>query len=229
MGRIIGIDAGLNPTNTQACENAIAERKRIKKAKLETAPDSSKLKFNTHPVGEIICDCCGGQVGFATVKKKLDSTCAHCKLFFGLGVVSGCTNKNPDQARKIIHEAKEFGWVMILRRFHCAAANGDRCEVDAGDIFRVQRAGSNKTDELDPCSKERTWNMFTLSVMIGPHELTQFPHEISPMSFVHVMDLQAKKQVEMVYVSKDDEYGHFTPLPELRSQIYQTFGALVNA
>lgn len=228
MARIVGIIAGLNPTNTQERDEEIAEKKSTKKAKLQAAPDPSKMKFKSHPVGEIFCDCCSGQIGFATVKRKLDPTCSYCSQFFGRGMLGGSTHMRPELARKVIDDAREAGWVMILRSFHGAAKNGDRCEVDAGDIFKVRRAGSEVSDEAEPCTKERTWNMFTLTVMIGPHELTQFPHEISAITLAKVLDLQKQKQLEMVYVSKDDENGHFTPVPEMRKQIYQAFGPMVN-
>lgn len=227
MARIIGITAGLNPTNTPERDEQLAEAKR-KKAKLQVAPDARKMKFNQHPVGEIICICCGGQVGFATVRKKLNSTCDHCRRFFGDGM-PGSTNMSAEQSLKVISDAREAGWVMLLRRGHWGTKNGDRVEVDAGDIFKVRRAGSLEAQEIEPCSHDKTWGMFTLTVMIGQHELTQFPHEVSAISLSKVLMLQKEKQVEMVYVSKDDDTGHFSPLPALRSQIYERFGTLVGA
>lgn len=205
MAKLTGITPGLRPVVTKP------PPKPSRKAREETCCACSGVLTRSNK--EILLDDERGQ------------RCKHCAIFFGDDTRFGVTNRSHDESSKIINEIREAGWLLILRR-----GEFEGLEVEPGDIFKVRRSGiAADTDDTPKCSKERTRELFSATVLIGPHELVLWPHEVSPIRFGTLMQLKAAGELEEVFVSGDDEIGHFKPTDALRAEIYATFGRLVNA
>lgn len=97
-------------------------------------------------------------------------------------------------------------------------------EVEMGDIFKVEKAGIEPSEHLKLCSKERTLEMFSCYVMVGPCRLKLWPHEIAGISFQTIMDLKRRGEIDESYVAAEDDHGHFKPSDEMRKQIQDMFG-----
>ncbi len=215
MAYIEGIKAGLVPV--ESAEHEKRREAKAKQPKLKAAPD------------EIICDVCLGQIGFNTSRTKHTNPCRHCRDFFGLNFTPGVTNEDPEDALEKMAKLREAKWGMLLRSTSFAVANGGASiAIEAGDVFPVQRAGNAEIrDTKSSCSKDRTWALFTATIQIGQHELTLFPHEISAMAWLTVMELRREGELVEQFVSADDKQGHFTPSPQLRAEINEVFGHLI--
>lgn len=212
MAHIHGITPGLVPVGDTS---AIAEQKKRRTKKLAVAPD------------EVVCDICRGQVGFNTARTKQVNPCTHCVRFFGIRIMSGTTNISPETSERLVADARKERWVMVLRRGTFGSA-GTIVTVEPGDVFKVARTGDKQRHETkEPVSSERTSQIFSVEIGIGGHKVTLFPHEFSAMPFTTLMRLKKSGDLKEVYVSADDEVGHFAPPQELRDQIYEAFGPRV--
>jgi hypothetical protein len=63
--------------------------------------------------------------------------------------------------------------------------------------------------------------------MVGPCKLTLWPHEVSAISFLVIMELKRAGEIEESFVAQEDESGYFAPRADLREMIYDCFGPLV--
>lgn len=211
MAHITGIAPGLVPQESAAHEETRVAAKSYKPA---AAPS------------EIICDVCQGQVGFVTARKTPTNPCKHCSDFFGMDFRSGVTDVTPEAALEQMAKLREAQWGMILIDREFGVHNSsDRVGVEMGDVFQVSRAGHPELRSVkEKCNKDRTWSLFTVDVQIGPHKLTLFPHEISAMSWLTIMDLKKAGELIEQFVCADDRHGHFAPNPDLRVEIKEAFG-----
>jgi len=207
MAKIVGIDPGLIPRSLP---------KPVFKVK----------KLLAHE--EVRCTSCDGVLP----KKRFYGVeqCDHCLTFFGDNDAfswAGVTNLSPEESRKKLAAANEYKWVMLLKCMMLGAPDGAQIELEAGDIIKVSRVGFVKKG--GQCSTERTKLTYSITCMVGPYEVTLFPHEFSAIGFPVIMDMLRAKEIEEQFVSGDDEGGHFTPTPEMREAIKGNFGRLVNA
>lgn len=182
-------------------------------------------------ISEVICEVCGGQVGFKSARARAPvvSPCQYCSLFFGLGPMGGCTNDDPESADAKLAKIRECGWLIVLRRGHFGGSGGE-IEVEPGDVFKATRVGDEARRAVaERCSRERTKALFTVSIMLAGTELIQYTHEVAAIPFLTVMTLKQKGELVENFVSTKDDEGHFVPTPDLRREIYNAFGRLVNA
>lgn len=222
MAKISGITAGFAPNESSADA-------RKKNTATVTAPAPGQPQA-------VLCRCCEGHLRFdneALKKNRLidPELCPHCVAFFGnlesdRIFTNGVTDVSAKASRKRVVGAREAGYVMILRD-GAFGANGVEIEIAAGDILLVPQRAADSYLPGQPVTKERTWGMFTLEVLIGPHPLTLFADEFSPIAFATVMALRDKKEIEETFVSTDDTHGHFRPTTEMRRQIEACFGRLI--
>nr|WP_023842550.1 hypothetical protein [Burkholderia sp. M701]BAO19007.1 hypothetical protein [Burkholderia sp. M701] len=240
MANIIGIRSGLVPSVDAPRP---AQRGGARRSRGATAAPTADMVTELKATGPRVCNACDGDMGsggfketkvrgrkaYVSVAEDDIPYCAHCRDFFGIGRLHpGRTNVPPAVARDEMRETQEAGYVMLLRsrRFGCQGFNV--C-VEAGDVFKVARAGSPAYSGNRPLpSAERTKSMFSISLSILGEGLILFPHEFSPISFVRVMELRATGELNEVYLSNEDQEGHFAPSPKVRKLIMATFGNLVS-
>lgn len=212
MAHIHGIKAGLVPTSSLT-----PREQEAKSAAQEYVP-----------AGVVVCEICNGVIKLK-VRQKPTKECDHCARFFGDRGFVGVTRKSPEDTKEAIKKMRDEKWVMVLKR-GSFGSGATTFTVEPGDIFPVHRAGDVSLERGGLVSnKDMTFRLFTLSIMIGTHELTLFTHEASAISFQKIMALRKDGDIKEVFVSTDDATGHFTPTPELRAEIYAMFGSLVNA
>ena len=233
MAHIIGTRPGLVPVS-----NPVVTKRPTKRGR--KVSDSECVVTEVKAAHERFCDACGGDMGPGGFKETrvrgrrafVETTsnsprCSHCTSFFGRGILGGMTNVSPTRALEVVNAAREAGYVMLLRH-GVFGSKTFTLRVEPGDVFKVSRAGVvEKNDSPTPCSKERTWQKFTVSVRVAGEELIQLPHEVSGISFVRVMELRAAEVLSEVYVSTDDQDGHFAPPPKVRESINAAFRNLV--
>lgn len=214
MAKITGIVPGLMPRATAAHAKAEAERAKPKPKQIV-------------PPDEIRCECCDGLIGYNNKRKVHTSPCKGCRNLFGTDWQRGSTNVTAPEALDKMAKLREAGWGMLLVANSFGAATGGSVSVDAGDVFPIKRAGAaDRMEKREAASEERTRAIFTAQIDIGPHVLTLYPHEISPLSFVALMEMKKAGELVEQYVSADDKTGHFTPNEQLREQIYNCFGRM---
>lgn len=199
----------------------------------ETRTRERKIKEHVTPT----CKQCGGVLA----KKKrsarslydhvedFDGACRFCCAIFGTGPYQrGVTDCPPAEARKTLDKLREHGYGMILRKGSFGDNDGT-IEIEPGDIFRIKRAGlsSHADAVMENCSTERSKECFSIEIEVGPIPLILWPHEISAISFVTIMELRRAGEIEESYVAQDDATGYFRPTEEMREQIYAFFGPLV--
>jgi hypothetical protein len=204
MARISGTESGLTPTWTP------------KKERKPRPPSPDKKP----------CEICGGLMSKKTVGSA--ESCRFCMLFFGETdfMDRGVTSLSADDAKERLDKIREAQWVMVLKRGVFSMPNGESVEIEPGDMFKAARVGL-ETVEGD-CSRERTKQMFSVDVSIGPHVLTLWPHEAAQISFIQIMQMKGAGELTECFLSPDDEQGHFVPTQVIRDQIYAVFGHLVN-
>lgn len=240
MANIIGIRSGLMPSVDAPSHDRRGRVRPLRGGKDTPAVDTITDLKGTGPR---VCEACDGDMGsggfketkvrgrkaYVSVAEDDIPYCAHCRDFFGIGRLHpGRTNVPPSVARDEMREAQEAGYVMLLRsqRFGCQGFN---VRIEAGDVFKVARAGSPAYSGDRPLpSAERTKSMFSVSLSILGEGLILFPHEFSAISFVRVMELRASGELNEVYLSNEDQEGHFAPSPKVRELIMATFGNLVS-
>lgn len=183
------------------------------------------------------CDWCAGRLKGPKgrgARRRTDSidvdgatVCLDCAKFFGefdgyIGM-PGCTNlSHADTVARMEKVRKEgYGMVLINRTF--SAPDGTQLTVELGDVFKLQLPASAGRGG-DSCDRQRTQAAFTVTAAIGPYPLTLFLHEVSPISFLEIMNLRAAGELEEAYVAQDDEIGHFRPTPALRAAIDAAYG-----
>lgn len=223
MASISGIKPGLVPTETEEFK-----RRRVQKEKKPPKPD---------PV--YFCAACEGRLetkrrrvmAFTNHGDDDANYCLPCTTHFGLAMGGGATNDSPQGAKEKIERLRKEGWAMILRAGSFSSA-GATVSVEPGDIMKPARIGlvdNSDEDDRPYCTPRRTQEMFSITIKIGPHELTLFTHEFGSISFVAVMEMRKAGELVDAFVSDDDEVGHFTPTPKIREMIYNAFGRSVNA
>lgn len=150
--------------------------------------------------------------------------CRHCASFFGIGQAGfyGVTNVSVEVARKRIANATEFGWGMILRAGTFGAPDNTTFTVEPGDIFKVARSGMEVPVDASPAT-DMTAMMFSVDLTVGPYTLKLYPHEFSPLSMAEILSMVAGKELEVKYLSQDDDTGYYTPTPEIREIIKANF------
>lgn len=194
MANILGIVPGLTPGT-------------IKQAK--------KPRAAPKPPDEIICSVCEGVIEHR--KRRVtyvgdEGECWFCDNFFGAGGLVGVTNVSPKDAIARMKQLREHQWGIILRTGRFGDGSGLMIEVGCGDIFKIARAGAEgRMHEREACSRARTMELFSTHVNVGPVDLTLWPHEISPISFVTVMELRRAGEIEEAFVAAEDEQGYFKP------------------
>lgn len=211
MAHINGITPGLRPEESAAYVAA------------KTTPKEKKIVAPN----EVICEICKGHVGFDTARKKHASPCRPCRTFFGLEAFPGQTDVDPEDALEKMAKLREAGWALILRRMSFGTKSGESYVIEPGDIFKVEQAGdADRLAKYEHASQERTGALFSAAVMVGQERLKLFPHELSSISFVTVMQMKAAGELTECFISAGDAHGHFAPTPEIRAQIYNAFGGL---
>jgi hypothetical protein len=215
MAKIHGVVSGLMAGD-------IPEQPKRKKVKKE-------LLSPTH------CEACGGRLSDRERKstrftEEFEGTCTFCVSFFGMGPHGrGCCDMNAEEVKDRFEKLREQKWAMVLKAGSYGTHSGLTVEVEPGDIFQLARVGLDNPGEEEWCSRERTMQSFTITINIGTIPLVLFPHEVSAISFITIMQLKQAGELEESFVSSNDPAGHFRPNQELREQIYATFGSLVNA
>ena len=69
--------------------------------------------------------------------------------------------------------------------------------------------------EREQCSRIRTTELFSVNILVGPCSLRLWPHEISAIDFLTIMELKRLGEIEESFVSAEDEIGYFKPLIEI--------------
>lgn len=215
MAKISGITPGLLPVASKV-------------VKAKSIPQPARKTDPTH------CRFCAGEMAKRDIKaydaaddddEDEDSGfCLACAGFFGRGAHygRGVTNCDPAKTIERIQQAEEYGWAMVMHRGNFAAPGGTTFEVEPGDCFRVVRAG---VKDLAPiCHRDYVAARFSIDCQVGPIILKQWPHEFTPVSQVYLMSLVADGELEVKYLSADDETGYYTPTPALREQLNAMFG-----
>jgi hypothetical protein len=219
MARIIGVPEGFTPGSVKHPER-----------KVNRAPDRAS------------CKLCGGlieQKKRGTFNQLLDEdrdgACIHCAKLFGIGLPAdpfgasnGVTNLRAEECIKRIDALREMQWGIILRAGSFGTECGQIVIVEPGDIVKIHRAGlaDTSSDALEYCSHARSKERFSVTIMIGPLPLVLWPHEISAVSFLTIMDLKKAGEIEESFVAQEDECGYFKPRDDLRGEIYQCFGRM---
>lgn len=198
MAKIIGIESGL----------------RAESIKLARKPEKIR-----RPPDETVCSVCGGVIERKkrqTLYVGDEGECYFCDNFFGTMGLRGVTDVAPQDAVKRMAELREHQWGIILRTGRFAESSGLSIEIGCGDIFKITRAGAEgRMHEREFCSRTRTLELFSTHINVGPVDLRLWPHEISPISFVTVMELRKAGEIEECFVASEDEHGYFKPTIEI--------------
>jgi hypothetical protein len=202
MANIIGIDSSLVPRSIVS----IPKRKPI-------APSIERR-----------CKTCNGVIGekkrgrpVCVFDEESHPVCVECAKFFGdFGFFGGgVTNLDPPAAHDRIRDLREKGWGILIKSGQFADSSGIQISVQIGDIFKIVRAGLMDPDVEAQCSKSRTLQLFSIDISVGPVPLRLWPHEISAISWITIMELRKAGEIEEAFVAAEDEHGYFKPTIEI--------------
>ena len=211
MAYIHGIEPGLVPTTLAPAE-----------------PEQPVAKESADPR----CAACDGLLFGKDLKAAIEEeedelVCRHCQRFFGINVFfggHGQTNYSIEQTKEKLAKALDGNdWAMMLITRTFAGPGGVTFTVEKGDFFKIIRVGAPSWLGQLPC-RDRSSKYFSIDVKVGTIPLTLFPHEFSPHSMGYLLTLVADKEMEVKYISQDDDTGYYTPTPEVREQIRAMFG-----
>lgn len=177
------------------------------------------------------CAACSALLFGKDLKSAIEEddglVCRHCQLFFGLNDFfghHGQTNYSIKQTKEKLAKALDGNdWAMMLITRTFAGPGGVTFTVEKGDFFKIIRVGAPNWPSELPC-RDRSSKYFSVDVKVGTIPLTLFPHEFSPQSMGYLLTLVADKEMEVKYLSQDDDTGYYTPTPEVREQIRAMFG-----
>ncbi len=222
MANIHGINAGLIPVEVPETRPKPRPKKELSKCSVcgGTCEQPNRAKFNWRAWEEISTLNLGDWDGMMS-RWWDDPVCKHCLyLLWDL-------HQKPHLTRDLVSErvpkARESGWVMSL----VSRAFGERgytFNVDLGDVFKVKRSG-RFSDGPNTCSRRRSKDTMSVSVSVGPFNLTLFAHEFSPMTMFEILELRTAGELTEEFLATNDEVGYFTPGAELRAQIRNVFGS----
>lgn len=205
MANIIGIDSSLVPKSIAAIR--------------------TKKKPAANPLIELRCKTCDGIISSEKRRNRAASIsdedgnpiCIECAKFFGdfgfCGV--GVTNLDAADAGKRIKDLKEQGWGIILKSGNFGDAGGTMISIQIGDIFKIVRAGLVDGNAEARCSPQRTSQLFSIDISVGPIPLKLWPHEIAAISWITIMELRKAGEIEEAFVAAEDEHGYFKPTIEI--------------
>jgi hypothetical protein len=180
-----------------------------------------KIKRPKPPPNELVCSACAGIVEIKRARfpgrgLDEDGKCHHCAGFFGFDCFRGVTDLTPEDALKRMADLREQQWGIVLKSQRLAEGSGLTIEIGMGDIFKIMRAGADgRYNEREICNRTRTMEIFATHIQVGPCDITLWPHEISPISFLTVMELRKAGEIEESFVAAEDEQGYFKPTIEI--------------
>lgn len=225
MARLSGYVPGLVPRQEAVLAQLPDKKAKAKLPKPPRRPKDKKAVVWT----EVYCEGCNAFAGWSNEQEPLEPYCHACNMFFGVGrrgylMGHGTTNMTVQDAKDRILQIRETQWGLCLIHNTFGAHNGESVELERGDVYRIVRAG-NLADEAGTISSTaRTFSMYSVEVALGPHRVTLFPHEISPINFLKLMEYKQAGEMEECYLSGDDTEGFFMPTPEVARQIEIAYG-----
>lgn len=131
------------------------------------------------------------------------------------------TKGTTTEALAKLERIREAGMLVIMQSGSFGDAKGT-VSVDFGDVFKVTRVGL-----IAPATSpdyKKSMEAITVDINVGGAVLTLWPHEVAPMPWVTLMQLQADGDYEMAYVSTDDQEGHYTLTAKGKGLVEKAFG-----
>jgi len=192
--------------------------------KPEPVPEPPK-KAKKKPAYVYQCDGCNMDVqgrGKQSVKVQTTGYCKGCGMFFGLGHLHGVTDMQPFSVHMRLEGVKQTKHVIILKsgNFRCEQT-GDYLGVDFGDIFPVERVG---TDGKPDGSNDYAMAAFTIDVLVNNRPLKLLPHEFAEIHWVAIMQLKKEGDYCEAFLSAQDKQGYFAPSEKMKSEMTDQYG-----
>lgn len=208
MATVEGFDGGMVPVET------------VKKKPVKREPTV---------YGE--CSYCDGAMtkkdchyGEANDKK----ICNYCRKFFGMFDNSyfgiGVTTMDRESTLEKLDKLRKEKYLLVLKTQGFVSPSGLKFTVELGDVFPVGRIGASSIEPVGhPTSWSYTKSLFTATINVAGCELVLYPHEFGSMSFLEIMVLRKDGEYMEAYLTPDDTAGYFTPTPEVKKMIKNTF------
>lgn len=182
-----------------------------------------KPRKKSTPVKKV-CEACGFEATIRTKQgRHINDTglCLGCTTFFG-GAFPGVTNFGHEGTVERLEQCAEEKHVIILKSGSFVdQSSGDRLSVDFGDIFPVNRVGSDRkpdgkvTDAMD---------RFTIDVLVNNRPLKLLPHEFAAIPWVTIMLYKKEGDYSEAFLGPNDKTGYFAPTDEVKAMITNAFG-----
>lgn len=151
--------------------------------------------------------------------------CKHCDSAIGSSFFGhGLTNDSLDRIQEKMHKAESGDdWALILRPTSLTSLGGTSFTLERGDMFKIVRIGT-KNWPTKSCDGARSKSAVSVDVQVGPLTATLYSHEFSPQPQSFAMCSMADGEMEVKYLSKEDDVGYYTPTEWVKQQIKEMYG-----